>query len=225
MIALRSFTIVIFSVFFLQSTEILAQSEALKKVETLILQDAYSQAVRECEKILVHHQRATIKAKAHYLLGICLLKEARFEEARKNFNKILQRYARSKFYDDACLGIADSYFLAGDFKQASISYKQFLQDFPRSELASIAGTHLEQSTQGKHFANSYFSVQVGCFTNKSNTERLRDKLIDRGHQAYILELPSDGLYRVRVGRFSNRLQAELLEQKLKAEGFPTKVCP
>ncbi|NQS99831.1 MAG: SPOR domain-containing protein, partial [Candidatus Omnitrophica bacterium] len=33
------------------------------------------------------------------------------------------------------------------------------------------------------------------------------------------------LFRVRVGKFSNRHQAESLEQRLKAEGYPTKVCP
>lgn len=225
MARITSIIVVVFVVF-LSSTEYLfAQSGVLRNVEAMILKDAYPQAAKECEKILASQHRSTIKSKAYYLLGICHLKEARYEEARKNFNKILRQYRRSKFCDDATLGIADSYFLAGDYHQALEKYEEFLQRFARSELSSIAWMHLEQCKQARPFVNSYFSVQLGCFSNKRNAEKLRDGLIDNGYQAYILELISDSQYRVRVGKFSTRLQAELLEQRLKVEGYTTKICP
>lgn len=220
-----SIIIVLFSAFLVSGRCLFAQSSDLRNIETLILKDEYSQAARECKRILANHHRVAIRSKAHYLLGICHLKEARYAEARKNFNIILRRYQRSKFYDDANLAIADSYFLAGDFKQAKRIYEEFLSNFPRSQLISIARKRLEESAGAKPFANSYFSVQMGCFTNKKNAQSLRDKLIDEGHQAYILALPNDELYRVRIGKFSTRLQAESLEQRLRAEGYSTKVCP
>lgn len=225
MIRIISLFIAVFLIFSSSAGYVYAQREAIKKVEALILQDKYTQAARECKRILAHHRQKTVKSKAHYLLGICLLKEGKFDQARKNFNIILRRFSHSKFCDDASLGIADSYLLQGDYKQASIRYGQFLQDFPRSELSSIARRHLEQCKQGKHYVSSYFSVQAGCFAKKKNAEKLRDELINSGYQSYILELPGDDLYRVRVGKFSNRLQAEFLEQRLKAEDFSTKVCP
>lgn len=201
------------------------QSEALRNVEILMLEEKYARAAKECAKVLVHHHQSQTRARTHYLLGICLLKEADYAQARKNFRTILQKYPRSQFCDDAALSIADAYFLAGDFKTAKESYKQFLKGFPRSELTSIARMHLGLCEQGKPFANSYFSVQLGCFANKENAERLRGKLIGAGYQAYILQLPGDSLYHVRVGRFNNRLEAEFLEQQLKTEGYATKVCP
>jgi len=190
-----SLVIVMFFVCAFSGVCLFAQDSGLRNVEALMLKGAYSQAARECERFLAGRHRAAIECKAHYLLGICLLKEERYDEARKNFDIILRRFPRSKFCDDAKLSIADSYLLEGDYNQAS------------------------------PYAGSYFSVQVGCFGNKTNAEKLRGKLISKGYQAYILELPGDGLYRVRVGKLSSRPEAGSLERRLKAAGYSTKVCP
>lgn len=223
MIKKISFLIGLFLALIFSSGTCFAQS--LSNVEVLILKEAYSQAARECEKVLAHRHQSKIESKAHYLLGICLLKEAKFDQARENFNIILRRFPRSKFCDDASLGIADSYFLSQDYKKASVKYEKFIHDFPRSQLKSIARRHQKLCKQAGPYVNSYFSVQAGCFGKKGNAEKLRDELIDSGFQAYIVKLPDDAFYRVRVGRFSNRLQAEFLEQRLKSEGYPTKICP
>jgi tetratricopeptide (TPR) repeat protein len=215
----------VFLFFFFQNGQVFARSAALKKAETLILKDAYREGAGACRKILTGPGSSSVKARAHYLLGVCLLKEAGYAEARKNFHTILRRYWRSEFCDDAALGIADSYFLAADFEKAAREYRQFLSDFAHSGLCGLARTHLEQCRQGKQFANSYFSVQLGCFSKKGNARRMRDELINRGHQAYILELPGEKLYRVRAGKFNTRLQAEFMEQKLKSQGYSTKICP
>lgn len=212
-------------IFLLLVGQVVAQSDALTKIETLILQDCYSEAAGECKKLLVHHHQDKVRAKASYLLGLCQLKENEFLAARENFKIVLRNSAGSKFRDDASLGIADSYFLAGEFAQAESSYVQFMRDFPGSPLVTIARKHIDECKQGRHFSNSYFSVQAGCFSNRQNAKRLRDELIDKGFQGYLLELPGEGLFRVRVGKFSNRHQAESLEHRLKSEGYPTKVCP
>ena len=226
-ISLRKITsaIIVSCVLFFQAGYLFAQGPALKKAEVLVLKDEYAQAAGECKKVLRAHPQAAIKAKAHYLLGICLLKMAKYAQARENFDIILNKYPRTKFCDKASMGIADSYFLAQDYKQAEKNYEQFLRNFRRSQLSSIARRHLEQCREGKRYSNSYFSVQAGCFAKAINAENLRDKLINDGHQAYILALPDEGLYRVRIGKFSTRLQAEFLEQKLKLEGYSTKICP
>ena len=226
-ISLKKITsaIIVSCVLFLQAGYLFAQGPALKNAEVLVLKDEYAQAAGECKKVLRAHPQAAIKAKAHYLLGICLLKTAKYAQARENFDIILNKYPRTKFCDKASLGIADSYFLAQDYKQAEKIYKQFLRNFRRSPLIDIAHRNLEQCREGKRYSNSYFSVQAGCFAQLINAKNLRDKLINDGHQAYILALPGEGLYRVRIGKFSTRLQAEFLEQKLKTEGFSTKICP
>ncbi len=220
-----SLFIVIFFAFICLSKELFAQTSGLKNAQALILKDAYSQAAGECRRVLAGRRQGKIKSEAHYFLGVCLLKESKYDEARKNFDIVLRRYPQSRLCDDASLGIADSYFLAQDFNQAVKKYEQFIRDFPRSELVTIARTQGQLCQQGEHFANSYFSVQLGCFAEKKNAEGLRGELIDAGHRAYILELPGSSLYHVRVGKFSNRSEAELLGQRLQTEGYSTKICP
>ena len=205
-----SAALIIFFIF--SSGRLFAQGDALRKAERLILQEDYSQAARQCQKVLAASRPAAVKSKAYYLLGLSLLKQSKYEQARVQFNQVLRRYQQSEFYDDASLGIANSYFLAGDFKQAEIKYKKFLRNFPRSQLRSIAVAQQKMCREKKHFADSYFSVQVGCFGKKANADKLRDKLINSGFQAYILQLPGENRHRVRVGRFDTRLKAEFLEQ-------------
>lgn len=204
---------------------LLAKEDVFATIETAMLKDAYRQAAQGCVEIISARYGPAIKSKAYYLLGLCLLKEGKYEHARKQFNNVLSKYPSSIYRDDAKLGIADSYFLNAERQQANKLYQQFIRDFPRSELASVARMHLEQSVEGKNLDNSYFSVQVGCFANKKNALSLYDRLAEDGYQVFILDVPSDDLYHVRVGKFSTRLEAEFLEQRLKGEGYSTKVCP
>jgi len=220
-----SLLILVLFTFSILSADLLAQHSRLENAQALILKDAYAQAARECRKLLAGRNSSKVKAKAYYLLGVCFLKEAKYEEARKNFNIVLRRYSRSKFYNDAALGIADSYFLGQDFKQAKEYYEQFIKDFPRSELISIARRQLKACKKGNDYNNSYFSVQLGCFLKKGNAQKQRDKLINAGYQAYIVEVLASGFYHVRVGKFDNKREAKFLEKKLKNEGYSTKICP
>ncbi|MBN2097279.1 MAG: tRNA (N6-isopentenyl adenosine(37)-C2)-methylthiotransferase MiaB [Candidatus Omnitrophica bacterium] len=217
--------ILILAFSFLGVGQLFAASDSLKRAETLLLKEAYPEAAKECQRVLSGGERRRIKSKAQYLLGLSLLKQGKFEPARENFRQILRQGRSSEFSDDAALGIADSYFLAGEASRAQVEYEQFLKDFKHSELIPLAREHLNQCTQGTAYNNSYFSVQLGCFSNKGNAENLRDELIHRGYQAYIVDSSGAGLFRVLVGKFNNRLQAELLEQKLKKQGYATKVCP
>jgi len=117
--------------------------------------------------------------------------------------------------------------LKGAYSQAARECERFLAGRHRAAIESKAqyllGICLLKETSG--YAGSYFSVQVGCFGNKTNAEKLRVKLINKGYQAYILQLPGDKLYRVRVGKLSSRSDAGSLERRLKAAGYSTKVCP
>lgn len=117
--------------------------------------------------------------------------------------------------------------LKGEYSQAARECERFLAGRHRAAIESKAqyllGICLLKEASG--YAGSYFSVQVGCFGNKTNAEKLRIRLVNKGYQAYILQLPGDGLYRVRVGKLSSRSEAGLLERRLKAAGYPTKVYP
>lgn len=216
----------ILSLFFFFSGEYLARAAvSLADVEALMLKDAYNQAAGKCKDILAGNSRRTIKAKAHYLRGLCLLKLGEYAQAREHFETILRCFANSGFADDASFSMADSYLLAQEYPEAEKRYAEFLRRFSTSELVPFAHKQLESCKKAIPVENSYFSVQLGCFNNKINAEKLRDKLVNLGFQAYILDLYANNLYYVRVGRLSTRLEAEGLEQRLKNEGYATKVCP
>ncbi|MFH1045703.1 MAG: SPOR domain-containing protein [Candidatus Omnitrophota bacterium] len=222
------------SIFF--SGPCFAQSSMFYGIEKLMLKDDYQLAAQACERILSSNYRSTTKVKAHYLLGLCLLKQSKFESAREQFDTVLRGFSTSPYGDDASLSIAHSYFLDGNCSQAATNYNQFLIDYPRSELTSVARAYLDRCVKGEPALDTTapgpvddsgqdYTVQVGCFSNRTNALRLRDKVLSAGFEGYIQELPSDNLYHVRVGHFSNRLDAEFLEQKLKTKGYSTKVCP
>ena len=71
--------------------------------------------------------------------------------------------------------------------------------------------------------NSFYSVQVGSFASASNAERLLNRLLNSRYAAYIKKDEATKRYRVRVGQLSTRRDANLLEERLKKDGYPTKI--
>jgi len=67
-----------------------------------------------------------------------------------------------------------------------------------------------------------FTVQVGAFADRSNAERLRERLLARYQPIFIQDYdsPTGHFYRVRVGRVPNTDAAQQLAMQLRtAEGF------
>ena len=116
--------------------------------------------------------------------------------------------------------------LRDKYAQAAKECRKILDGRKQGKIRAKAGRFLEicllKQGSGEPL---YFSVQVGCFSRKKNAGKLREELIERGFRAYILELPGDELYYVRVGKFSNKSEAKSLEKRLKSKGYPTKICP
>jgi len=63
-----------------------------------------------------------------------------------------------------------------------------------------------------------WKVQVGAY-GKPNADRVLARLTDLGYPAFLATLPSDALYRVRVGPFADRAEAERVASRLETEGF------
>jgi rare lipoprotein A len=69
-----------------------------------------------------------------------------------------------------------------------------------------------------------FTVQVGAFSDRTNAERLRERLLARYQPIYIqdFDTPNGHFYRVRVGRAPNPEAAQLLAAQLRdTDGFKT----
>jgi rare lipoprotein A len=69
-----------------------------------------------------------------------------------------------------------------------------------------------------------FTVQVGAFSDRTNAERLRERLLARYQPIYIqdFDTPNGHFYRVRVGRAPNAEAAQQLAAQLRdTDGFRT----
>ncbi len=151
---------------------------------------------------------------AHYLMALSYLKLEVIPQARKHFTFILDMYPQSNRLEEVNLGLADTYFLEGDFENALTKYNDFLNKFPSSPMLSIAYLRLGQ-TQRKlglwqeakatlnkvieNFPDSlekpqaqkelakefYYYIQVASFSRKLNASRTNESLAKKGYKAYI----------------------------------------
>ncbi|WP_339943163.1 SPOR domain-containing protein [Thermodesulfovibrio sp.] len=71
----------------------------------------------------------------------------------------------------------------------------------------------QKSLPGKR---SFYTVQVGAFSDISNTKTVQEKLENAGYKSF---LSKEDLYKVRVGRFDRFLQAKKLSEELNAKGI------
>ena len=77
---------------------------------------------------------------------------------------------------------------------------------------------------GPNPATGDFTVQIGAFSDRSNAENLRDRLLPRYQPIFVQEYdtPNGHFYRVRVGRVPSPDAAQQLAQQLKlSDGFQT----
>ena len=187
-----------------------AETHDAAYVDKLFLEGRYEKAMEEAGKLI--DAGAGRKDELYYLKGLSELKTNRFNRARQSFEYILSRYPGSKTAFDAAVGVGDTYFLEGNSESAVKAYNEVLKKFPRDSNIVIARQRIENCrakpcfniTPGmipKGESRDIAAVQMGCFKNKKNAERLCRKLAAEGRKSYV-EMPEGGdrLYRVKVRR-------------------------
>lgn len=185
---------------------------ALQKAWVYYLRGDYEKALDTCRKLSTNK---VLGEEGRYIMGLSFLKLGDYPQARKNFEFLLENYSTVKRREQILLGIADSYYLGGEFEKAEQCYVELLKAFSDTDYASIAYLRLGlcQKNQGKwqeavsSFSKvvrdfplsleaeaardclkdktSCFSVQVGAFSKRENAQRLADLLIKKGYDAYI----------------------------------------
>jgi len=211
--------------------KVLGRSEAenlYNQAEEYFLNDNYREVISITGKIISLFPRDRHADDALYLRGLSYLKQARYEQAREDFNQILDEYPRSNLSSEARTSLADSYYLAEDINEAIIRYRQFAIDNPRSPLLCIVYFRLGRSYQKKgrwgeaeyYFKkvykdyplsfeaaraaaileedNLYFTVQVGSFREKTNALEVRDRLKKEGQPSYLSQVQQRGELLYRV---------------------------
>ncbi len=160
--------------------------------------------------------RGLERAEAMLILGKALLAEKQYGEARSYFKQILLENPRKlPFRDQAEMGVADSFFLAGNFEVAARLYEEIPSAFPASPAIPTAYYNLvlacqklgrftqaqsyaheletrypksfeaERLRQGEVEINDSWGVELGASYDLSTAQRLRDTLVGQGYRAYI----------------------------------------
>lgn len=230
----------------------LAYALNLDRVKVYFLQGDYKACIQEGEKILSVGRKQDKKDELYYFLALSYLKEKDPFSASKNFKIILNEFSKSKFKEEAQIGLGDSYFMREDYSIADFQYKELLNKNPRTKLKPGLYYRLSQTglkTGDKQQQEEYlarlkkefplspearmnkenmtisYTIQVGAFSSKANADSLAKELTNKGYAASVSEGFQEGnkLYKVRVGHFNNRSDAEVLEKRLRKEGYPTKI--
>ncbi len=204
------------------------REDVLKKVRVMFLREEYQKVDRECERLLLRKRLdSSVKAELYYLRGVSFLKQNKFAKAKQNLLRLISRYARTDFIDDAFLSLGDCYLLSGDINNALKRYHMLLSKYPKTELVHLAyyrlgecyyrvgrwsearkylGKVIEKYPQSYEAgaartlldAGLYFTVQVGAFVNKGNAEALYRKLKNKKYAAHLSSFDKKGRTFYRV---------------------------
>jgi outer membrane protein assembly factor BamD len=89
--------------------------------------------------------QALLPAGDLYALGETEMGRRRYEEARTNFKKIVERHPTSSYAPRARFLIGEAYYRDGDFEKAIKEFESFLSFLPRHEIADLVQYRLAMS--------------------------------------------------------------------------------
>ncbi|PIP16403.1 MAG: hypothetical protein COX46_02430 [bacterium (Candidatus Ratteibacteria) CG23_combo_of_CG06-09_8_20_14_all_48_7] len=206
-------------------------------IESLVLKGAFRGAIQ------TYGDCNTLTANEYYFLAVCYLEIGDLKSAET----ILQRLLSSSEKERSLLTLAQLKNAEGSFSESEKFFRQFISEFPKSphQPAGLFGLsevlfQKKSTTEGveilRRLRRNYplsseaeksievlnrelgpFAVQVGAFSEMARAEKVRDDLIAKGYDAYIVRSAETSLiYRVRFGNFKDGKKAESVGQALKA---------
>jgi len=213
-----------------------ADASNLDNLRSCFLEGGYKLCIKEGEKLLAQASSGKDLEELYYILGLSYLKDGNYLRAADIFEIILQEFPKSKFEQEAKLGLADSYFVRRDYPKAESIYLEMLKNSPQSKLKSALYYRLSQL--GKRTADPQ-KKQKYLLKLKSEFPQSPEVLSEKelfpitNNSAVILNNSSapvkvdnlnnaeiiSGWYSVQVGAFSSLNNAKSVVLKLKAQGF------
>ena len=195
-----------------------AANSNLSEIQTAVIQEDFVKARLLAQEYLATqpHPGDPLTKEIQFYLGLSQLNMEEFTQARETFQQVIAHQPDEKLYEKAMFGVIDSYYMAGEFKEALQTAERFLKENEKSESQSliylkIARANLKLTNWGEaqkylnkiiaDFPNSmeshlakqllaekqFFSVQVGAFLDQERSQRLAEDLKAKGEYAYIVE--------------------------------------
>jgi len=192
-----------------------AYALGLEKIKVDILKEDYKAAITEGEKILAQVRPDTAGLdELYYILGISYLKDGNYLRASDIFEIILNEFKKSKFHDQAKLGLADTFLLRDNLDQAENNYKELIEK--NSKLSQEAYYRLSQiafkrgdTDQGKEYLSKL---------NKDFPFDAQSSL-EKPAPTQAVSAPVEFYYSVQVGSFGKEENAKNLRDKLNGASY------
>ncbi len=189
----------------------------LDKFKSLFLSGDYKAAIQEGEQILGLNSNSHDLDELYLILGQSYMKDGNLLRSADIFQIIITEYKNSNFREEAKLSLGDTYFFRQDFDKAAASYKEILNDNPKTKLKADLYYRLSETafkTGNSQEAELYLSKLKNEFPQ--GTQLYFDKDL-----CSLSQVPaSDVYYAVQVGSFSNIANAKNLTQRLIQKGYP-----
>jgi len=125
------------------------KAELIKEANIIFLKGDYAALIKTAETTpTVKPLTLNEKKELLYLIGMSYIKLGNYAKAKKTFNDILELKG-AKFREYAYIGLADSYFLEGNFNNAINVYEYVAKTYPSSERITSVYNNLGLSYKEK----------------------------------------------------------------------------
>ena len=208
-----------------------ANVESLPQVEKIFMQGKYDRVVSESSKLIDAGARG--REELFYLKGLSQMQLARFRDARRTFEYMVERYPKGKRAFDGYIGIGDAFFLEGRYAESISSYNDALSNFPDHKNAptcyyKIGSAYHRLGSEEK--AKEYFDKVKNCSPLSFESRMIPEDLgsspaaIGGAVNSFFKPGPSEesdagSYFYVQAGYFKSRNNAEGLTEKLKRKGY------
>jgi tetratricopeptide (TPR) repeat protein len=192
------------------------------KLERAFLEGNYNTVVADSTKLI--DGRSSKKDQLYYARAIANMKLNKTGDARRDFEVIVAKYPRSARIFDSYMGIADSYFLEGNYDEAARRYEEIPLKFRNNSNVplvyyKIGCCYRKNGSNAR--ADEYFEK-----AKKAAPHSFETRMIPQATYAPVaarqykdIQPAAGGNYTVQVGSFKSRENADKMSRKLASEGY------
>jgi tetratricopeptide (TPR) repeat protein len=204
------------------------QASELEALKADFLQGNYRRVIFEGQA-QVERRHLGNTDELNYILGLSYLKESKLDLARDCFRRVLNN-PKSKFGEEAALGLGDTYLVAGQFQQAEDIYNKLIAGNANSRQKPAVLYRLSQLEfkRGNHQkGNSYLFKLKKDFPLSPELRAIKDISLavpPAGAGECLVNPPVEAAgYSVQVGFFSSSNNARRLKDELLGKDYPAYV--
>ena len=188
----------------------------LENIKANFLNADYKAVISGGEKLLAGAHSSSGLDELYYLLGLSYLKEGNYLRSADIFEIILNEFEHSRFKDEARMGLADAFFIMGEFDKADSLYKESISINPDSKFKAQAYWRLSQIAFKKSDTQ-----QASFYLQKIKAEFPLCMEVKLSGDNFVSGGLKEGLYyTVQVGSFVKEENAKNLLRKLSENGYP-----